>query len=247
MKRFDKKKMKHILINKIIVIRITFFLIAFIIVFLSCYFYNFDSKTLKNELIKYNNLDNKKILVYGTSIGVNSNGDFNNSYIKLISDKNNMKLTNRSQSGCTGVYISSKKNSGYFKYIRDLSKEEIRKYDFIIVEGFANDAENKNIQIDTFKKELTSALKHLKQNKGINTKIIVVTTPKLPSGYGKNILERQNKIWGEAKKISKKNGINYCNTYYTEAYYKNINNDHPTDEGQKNIAKTVEKCMLTAE
>ena len=216
---------------------------------------------------KYKALSGKKVLMFGTSIGygvctiTDSNGKClkpGNGYryypfIKMIADKNGMKLNNKAYSGCGGVYELKKVYvSGYFKGghkrcngVMSLSAKTIQNYDYIIIEGFANDAENNDVKMSVFKSELESALKHLKKNKKSTTKVIVVTTPKLPDAY-KNYRSRQVEMWNAAKTISENNGAYYCGLYSVDAHYTKYSKDHPTYEGHLNMAERVEKCMLKA-
>lgn len=251
------------------------FVIAIVLGFCGTYIItNSSTKTLKASswnLVKdektYKALSDKKILMFGTSIGygvctiTDSNGKClkpGNGYryypfIKMIADKNNMKLNNKAYSGCGGVYERKKVyRNGYFKGghsrcngVMSLSKKTIQNYDYIIIEGFANDAENSDVSISTFKDELNSALKYLKNNKKSSTKVIVVATPKLPDIY-KKYRGRQVDMWNAAKTISNNNGAYYCGTYSVNAHYTKYSKDHPTYNGHLNIAERVEKCMLKA-
>ena len=209
-------------------------------------------------------LDGKSVLMFGTSIGygIKSDEPGSTAFINLIADKHHMSLTNYAHSGCGGVYEQKYifKN-GYFtggklkngkvtkkynlcKGVLALSKKEIQSYDYIIIEGFANDSENKRVKLSVFKKELRRVLKYLNKNKKKSTKLSIVATPKLPDGYS----ERQDDFWNAAERISerKKYKAYFCNTYYVNANYTYSSGDHPTQEGHNLMAEVVEECMEKA-
>ena len=222
----------------------------------------------KNSKI-YKKLKDKKVLMFGTSIGLgrctytHKNGDCNTDvkkkklrpFIKLITNLNDMKLTNYANDMCGGVYDNPIENvNGYFKGghshchgVMEFSGKKLKKYDFIIIEGFANDVEHPvKVKKEVFSKELSSALSYLKRNKKSSAIVMVVQTPKLPDIYSTSVSLRERWTKEEAKDIAQLNGAFYCSTYSVNAHYTKDSKDHPTYNGHREMAEIVESCMIDA-
>lgn len=263
-KHVGRPKLADTKLKKQSIIIIEICIIA-IIVLLFCALYssknNMSRLSGKYSSTAYPILHGKRMLMYGTSIGKGTKSYKTYSlswglkktertpFIKIIAINNDMKFSkkdNKSEGGCGGVYAPDGKSPGYFNYILKLKKRKIKKYDFLIIEGFANDSENENENIDVFRKEFDKALKHLKKYKKSSAKIIVVLTPKLPASYGQKMIDRQWYFWGAAESIAHKNNVNLCDTYNVDAKYKVGNGDHPSIEGHENMAEVVQECMVNA-
>ena len=168
--------------------------------------------------------------------------------MKQIADFYGMKLDNRSKSAWGGVHSPTKTSNGYFmNYIMELDSKDVEDFDFIVIEGFANDIQDENYKKSVFENELSNSLKHLNSIKKEEAIVMVVTTPPLPNTKKyKEYIDTQKEVWAAAMRQANNNNAFYCSTSNVNAHYAINTADHPTYQGHSNMAYVVAQCMKEA-
>lgn len=189
-------------------------------------------------------LKGKSVIFYGTSIGTANVWANSYSFVKMVMRNNDMgKLYDMTRSGKSGT-------EHYFGWIMDNSTKTkngktnstwIGKYNYLLIEGFANDSEH-GVGLNNFKTKLDKTIKTVLNNTS-KTKIGIILTPKLPKGYDKDQVDYWNAAWSICSSYNKK--------YPKRVYCKNLynlnveiaNGDHPSSRGHRQMSIEVDKWL----